>query len=115
MAKTDKAKSAVPYARRLLEDEYVQEQLRAAAGGLRAASQRARREPSQAPEDKRLYRNLRQAAMSIRNASTALQQPDPKPKRYLPKVAILALAVGGCTLLTMKLQKQQSGAGSHPV
>lgn len=108
--KPTKAKSALPYARRLLEDEYVQEQLRNAAGGLHATYRRARSQRGQATEDKRLYRNLRQAATSLRRATTALQQPKPEPKRRLRKIAILAVAVGGCGLLTMKLQKQQSGA-----
>lgn len=110
MAKTKKAKakSALPYARRLLEDEYVQEQLRSAAGGLRAAYDRALRQRADATEDKRLYRNLRQAATSVRNAATALQRPKPEPKRRLRKVAVLAVAVGGCALLAMKLQRQQT-------
>jgi ferric-dicitrate binding protein FerR (iron transport regulator) len=110
MAKSNNAKSALPYARRLLEDEYVQEQLRNAAGGLRAAYDRARKQRAQAPEDKRLYGHVREAATSIRNAATALQRPKPKPKRRLRKVAVLAGAVGACALLTMKLQKQQKPA-----
>ena len=107
MAKSNTAKSALPYARRLLEDQYVQEQLRNAAGGLRAAYDRARKQRAQAPEDKRLYGHVREAATSIRNAATALQRPKPEPKRRLRKVVVLAGAVGACALLTMKLQKQQ--------
>ncbi|HJS93841.1 MAG TPA: hypothetical protein VJ741_06230 [Solirubrobacteraceae bacterium] len=110
MAKSKNAKSAVPYARRLLEDEYVQEQLRNAAGGLRAAYGRARKQRSQAAEDKRLYGHVREAVTSIRNAATALQRPKPKPKRRFRKVVVLAGAVGGCALLTVKLQKQQKPA-----
>ncbi len=108
MAKTDKAKSALPYARRLLEDEYVQEQLRNAAGALRSAYGRARREKANATEDKRLYGNLRQAATSLRRATSALQrpQPQPKPKRWLRKAVTLACTLGGCVWLTMKLQRQ---------
>lgn len=110
MAKSKNAKSALPYARRLLEDEYVQEQLRNAAGGLRAAYDRARKQRAQAAEDKRLYGHLREAVTSIRNAATALQRPKPKPKRRFRKVAVLAGAVGGSALLTVKLQKQQKPA-----
>ena len=112
MAKSKNAKSALPYVRRLIEDEYVQEQLRNAAGGLRAAYERARKERAQATEDKRLYAHLREAATSIRKAAVALQGPKAKPKRRLRKVVILALAAGGTALLTLKLQKQQSGTGS---
>ncbi|HKO28528.1 MAG TPA: hypothetical protein VJU80_13800 [Solirubrobacteraceae bacterium] len=110
MAKSNNAKSAVPYARRLLEDEYVQEQLRNAVGGLRAAYDRARKQRAKATEDKRLYGHVREAATSIRNAATALQRPKPKPKRRLRKVAVLAGAIGASALLTMKLQKQQRPA-----
>jgi ferric-dicitrate binding protein FerR (iron transport regulator) len=110
MAKTKKAKSTLPYARRLLEDEYVQEQLRNAVGGLRTAYQRARKERGKATEDKHLYNNIRHAATSIRNAATALQRPKPKPKRRLGRVAILAVAIGGCAGLVIWLQKHQSAA-----
>jgi hypothetical protein len=112
MAKSKKAKSALPYARRLLEDEYVQEQLRNAAGGLRAAYDRVRKQRAQATEDKRLYGHVRDAATSIRKAATALQrpQPAPKPKRRPRKVAILAFAIAGTVWLTMQLRKQKSGA-----
>src|SRR5690348_9428678 len=111
MAKSNKAASALPYARRLIEDEYVQEQLRNAAGGLRAAYERARKERAQATDDKRLYGHLREAATSIRKAGVALQGPKAKPKRRVRKVAILAFAMGGTALLTLKLQKQQADTG----
>ena len=114
MAKSKTAKSALPYVRRLIEDEYVQEQLRDAAGGLRAAFDRARRERARATEDKRLYGHVREAATAIRKAAVALQGPKAKPKRRLRKVAILAFALGGTVLLTLKLQKQQSGTGTSP-
>src|SRR5438067_2200303 len=52
----NKAESAVPYIRRVLEDEYVQEQLRSAASGLRAVYQRASKQGGQAAEDKRVLR-----------------------------------------------------------
>jgi ferric-dicitrate binding protein FerR (iron transport regulator) len=114
MAKTDKAKSALPYARRLLEDEYVQEQLRSAAVALRTAYGRARAERADATEDKRLYGHVREAAISLRKATTALQRPKPAPrKRRFRKAATLAFALGGSAWLTGKLQSQQ-GAASGP-
>lgn len=112
MAKTGTAKAALPYIQRVLEDEFVQEQLRNAALGARAAYVRARRQRSQAADDKALYRNLRQAATSLRNATIALQRPEPPPKRRIRKTAAVGLAIGGCVWLTMKLQKLQSGAES---
>lgn len=109
MAKTKKAQSALPYAQRLLEDEYVQEQLRNAAQGLRTVYERARKGRGKATEDKHLYGNLRHAATSIRNAATALQRPKPKPKkRRARKLATLAFAVGGCAGVVMWLQKHQT-------
>jgi hypothetical protein len=115
MAKATKAKSAVPYARRLLEDEYVQEQLRHAAAGLRVAYERARRQRGQATEDKRFYRNLQQAATSIRKAILALQRPKPEPRRgRTGKIMVLAFAIGGTAWLTVKLQKHQSQASRVP-
>lgn len=107
MAKTGRAKAALPYLQRVLEDEFAQEQLRNAVGGMRAAYVRARTQRSQAAGDKALYSNLRQAATSIRNAAVALQRPEP-PKRRMRKAAGFGLGLGGCVLLTMKLQKLQS-------
>jgi ferric-dicitrate binding protein FerR (iron transport regulator) len=110
MASSKQAKSALPYIQRLLEDEYVQEQLRDAASGLHAAYLRTSKKRAQAAEDKRLYGNLREAATSLRKAMTALQRPAPEPKRRMPKLAILALIGGGGALLITRLQKGQSQA-----
>jgi hypothetical protein len=106
------AESAVPYIRRLLEDEYVQEQLRSAASGLRAVYQRASRQGGQAAEDKRLYANLRQAATSVRRATTALQRPKPAPKHRGRKIAIMALIGGGGAVLIIKRRKSEPEAVS---
>jgi predicted RNA-binding Zn ribbon-like protein len=104
MAKTSNAKSASTYIQRLLEDEYVQEQLRNAAVGLRQAYQRTQSKGGRAAEDKQLYDNLRHAATSVRRAATTLQRPKPNPKRTRPvgKLAIGALAIGGGAYLVTK-------------
>jgi hypothetical protein len=65
----EKTKSALPYVQRLFEDEYVQEQLRDAAGGLRSAYERVRSRGGTAAEDKRLYASVREAATSMRRAA----------------------------------------------
>jgi ferric-dicitrate binding protein FerR (iron transport regulator) len=108
MAKTTRPKSALPYIQQLLEDEFVQEQLREAVGAIRTAYVRARRQRGQATEDKRLYSSLRQAATSIRNAGIALQRRKPEPKRRKRKAVTVALAIGGCVAMTIRLQKLQS-------
>jgi hypothetical protein len=84
MATQDKAKSALPYLQRLLEDEYVHEQLREAAVGLRNAYGRA---------------------------ATALRKPEPPPKRRARKLLIFGLAAGGAALLT-RLGRRQQDAGA---
>jgi hypothetical protein len=103
MAKTSNAKSATDYIQRLLEDEYVQEQLRNAAVGLRQAYQRTQSKGGRAAEDKQLYENLRHAATSMRRAATSLQRGKPQPKkRPIGKLAVGALALGGGILLVSK-------------
>ncbi|TML98708.1 MAG: hypothetical protein E6G05_13170 [Actinobacteria bacterium] len=108
MANKRQPKAAVPYVRRMLEDDYLQEQLRDAASALYATYARARKQRASAAEDKRLYRSLRQAATAVRNAATALRPPQPEPKRPFRKLAVVALAGGATVWLTMKLQKNQS-------
>lgn len=111
MAKLTGAKSALPYIQRIAEDEYVQEQLRSAVSGARAAYQRARKQRTQVVEDKGLYRNLRQAATSLQKAAGAIRPAPPKPRHRGRKIAVVAVAVGATVLLTMKLQRQQSRRG----
>jgi hypothetical protein len=108
MAKRKQAKSALPYIQRLLDDDVVQEQFRSAAGGLRTAYLRARAQRGQAVEDKKLYGSLRKAAVSIRNATQALQRPEPTPKRRTRKLATIALAMGSAGWLTTKLQRLEA-------
>jgi hypothetical protein len=105
MAKTSTAKSPLPYVRRALEDEYVQEQLREAALGLRNVYDRAAQKRAHAADDKKLYGSLRRAAGSIRNATIAIREPEP-PKRRGRKLLILVLAGGGAAMLTRLGRKQ---------
>ena len=94
MAKTERAKQALPYLRGLADDEYVQEQIRNALDGLTGVSRRIARKRGRAAVDKKLYDNLRQAATSVRNASHALQRRKAEPKRRSRRI-IAAVAVGG--------------------
>src|SRR4030081_101189 len=112
MARSKQAKSAIPYIERLVDDEYVQEQLRNAASGLRVAYKRARSQRAQAAEDKRLYGKLRHAATSIRKAVTALQRPKPQPKHRIRKIASASLSAGGGALLILTLRRSQSKSES---
>jgi ferric-dicitrate binding protein FerR (iron transport regulator) len=108
-----RAESTVPYIQRVLEDEYVQEQLRSAASGIRAVYRRANKQGGKAAEDKRLYRSLRQAATSARRATTALKRPKPKPKRRFRKIGTAALVGGGGALLMLKRRKRDAESPSY--
>jgi hypothetical protein len=99
MAKTKQAKSAAPYLQRLVEDEYVQQQLRMAAARLREAYGRASRKRGKAAEDKKLYDNLRDAVTSTRRAALALQRRQPEPKRRGRKLLVVAVAGGGVAII----------------
>jgi ferric-dicitrate binding protein FerR (iron transport regulator) len=114
MAKADKAKATLPYMQRLLEDEYVQEQVREAIAGLRIAYGRAARRPAQAPDDKKVYGNLRRAATSIRNATMALRKTEPPPKRRGRKLLIIVCAAGAAAMLT-RLGRGQEQPATSPV
>src|SRR3954466_4721203 len=84
--------------RRLLEDDYIHEQLADASAGVRGAYRRARRlPPEKAVQDKQLYERLRTAAHGINQAGRhALGKPEPpKPKRGSK---VLALVVLGATV-----------------
>jgi hypothetical protein len=107
MAKS-KAKSVRPYVEQLLEDEFVQEQLRDALSAARAAYARARTQRIQVVEDKGAYRNLRQAATALRRASQALGPVEPQPKHGGRKFAMFMLGVAATAVVTIKLQKRYS-------
>ena len=68
------------YAQRLIENEYVQENLLQAADSLRAAYRRAAKRRVEPTRDEKLRRQLRQAALSLREATSALQSDRRKPK-----------------------------------
>jgi hypothetical protein len=112
MAKTAKVKRTLPYLQRLVQDEYVQDQLREAAVGLRKAYGRAASKRTQAPDDKKLYGSLRRAATSIRNATVALRRPEPPPKRRGRKLLIITVAAGAAAMLTRLGQPDESSVVS---
>lgn len=114
MAREEPKKSATYYIQRLFEDEYVQEQLRAAAGGLRSVYERARKQPAQAAEDKKLYDSLRQAAVSTRRAATALRRPEPEPapKHRLRYLTVVVAVLLGSVLVIKRSPKQSELSGS---
>jgi hypothetical protein len=105
--KTQQAKIA---ARRLVEDEEVQKQLRVAAVRAREAWSRASRRPaSKAMSDKKVYDKVREAAASLSTAGRRLRrQPEP-PKRTGRKVVMGAAIAGGAAYAVKRKR-----AGENP-
>jgi hypothetical protein len=90
-SKTDRAAT---YAQRLIENDYVQENLLQAADSLRAAYRRATKRRIEPTRDEKLRRQLRQAALSLREATSALQSDRRRPKRRRGRRVLVVLAVG---------------------
>jgi ferric-dicitrate binding protein FerR (iron transport regulator) len=89
-----KRDSAGTYAQRLIENEYVQENLLQAADSLRAAYRRATKRRVEPTRDEKLRRQLRDAALSLREATSALQSDRRRPKRRRGRRVLVVLAVG---------------------
>ena len=106
MASKKPSKSAIHYAQRLFEDEYVQGQLRDAASGIRSAYDRISKKPERAAEDKKVYRSVRRAATSIRKALLALRRPEPEPKHRFRTALVAIAVVAGSVLVISKRESQ---------
>jgi hypothetical protein len=106
--KTQQAKNA---ARRLVEDEEVQKQLRLAAIRAREAWARASGRPaSKAVSDKKVYKKVREAATSFAAAGRGLRkQPDP-PKRTGRKVVAGAALAGGAAYAVKRKRSGTNGS-----
>jgi len=92
MTATNQLSRVTPYLGRLLEDQYIQEQIGQALTQLRRSSRRAKgRKASEALNDKKLRNQLRAAAASLTSAGRALSAPPPNqhPER---RAAVLAVA-----------------------
>lgn len=98
MSAADQLSRVTPYVQRLLQDQYIQDQIGEAITGLRRSTRRAKgRRASDALKDRRLRTQLRNAAGSLTAAARALRQPEP-PKRHRLTGGLLlagAAAVGG--------------------
>jgi hypothetical protein len=107
-SKTKRASiAATPYLRRAVEDEYAQQQLRNAASRLRDVYGRISRQQAAATEDKRLYRSLKEAAVSVRKAVGRIEEP-PKPKHTMRNTLLIGAAAGAAFLLFKRSQKDRS-------
>jgi len=94
VAASDYPDKAGVYAQRLIDNEYVQENLVQAAESLRAAYRRASKRRVEPARDEKLRRQVRQAALSLREAASALQSGRSKPKKRRGRRVLVVLAVG---------------------
>jgi thiamine pyrophosphate-dependent acetolactate synthase large subunit-like protein len=94
MAATDTAARIRPYVERLVENDYVQENIRDAAANLRAAYARASKRRVKPARDEKLRRQVRQAAVSLNEATQALRSGRRKPKRRPARRLLIVLGVG---------------------
>jgi hypothetical protein len=100
---------------RLLDDDYVHEQIAAAGAGMRDAYRRARRlPPHQAVQDKTLFDRLRQTATGLTEAARrAAGKPEPEPpRRHRAPLMLVVLAAGAVVVWAAKRHGQiQQTAG----
>jgi hypothetical protein len=97
---------------RLLEDDYVHEQLGAAASQLSGAYHRVRRQPARdAVADQKIVDRLRGAAEALEHAARrTFGEPEPEPKRGRRWLASLAILLGvGWVARAMDRAQRQGG------
>jgi hypothetical protein len=97
-------------AQRLLEDEEIQKQLRIAGLRLRQAWKRASRRPvSKSAQDKKLYKQVREASASLVAASGRLRKKPEPPKRTGRKLVAGAAIAGGAAYAVQKKRSSRDG------
>jgi len=92
-----------PYVQRLIEDEELRDSLKDAFEAARGAYSRATGNGKGAVKavtsDKKVQRDLRTAAESLRDASEALREPKKRKKSRLGRLVLLALIGAGLALV----------------
>jgi hypothetical protein len=104
-----------PYARQLLENKDVHEQLRRSAGRARHAwaGARNKKNPKKAVEDRRVRVRARQSAMAARDAVLTLRKaPQQEQRRRRRRRLLLIVAVVGSAGLVM-LNERVRGQIAH--
>jgi hypothetical protein len=96
-----------PYVQRLVEDDDLRDELRAAFDSARKAYGRIdNKGPAKAFEDKKVQRDLKQAAESLKSAADALREPK-RRKRGFGRLILIALVGAGLALaLSEDLRKK---------
>jgi len=91
-----------PYVQRLIEDEELRDSIRKAFQAARGAYGRATSNGSAVKavtSDKKVQRDLREAAENLRDASEALRAPMKRKKSKLGRLVLLALVGAGLALI----------------
>jgi hypothetical protein len=89
------------YAQRLLDNEYVQDNLARAAESLQAAYKRASKRRVSPAADKKVLGQLRSAVLSMSEAASALKagREKPKPRWGRRTIVVLGLGAGGAAAI----------------
>jgi hypothetical protein len=95
---------------RLLEDDYLHEQISAGSAQVRAAYQRARAMRAQeAAQDKKLYDHVRGAAAALTAAARrALGKPEPEPPKRRRRLPVVLVGVSVLVLVRSMHRTQQA-------
>jgi hypothetical protein len=91
-----------PYVQRLIEDEELRDSIKKAFQAARGAYGRATSNGSAVKavtSDKKVQRDLREAAENLRDASEALRAPRKRKKSKLGRLVLLALVGAGLALI----------------
>ena len=88
-----------PYIHKLVEDSDLRDDLRTAFESARKAFNRMNgKGPQKALEDKRVQRDLKEAASSLKSAADALRDPPKRKKRRRGGLLVLGLVGAGLAL-----------------
>lgn len=95
MPASEQISRMAPYARQLLDDNYVQDELDRLFTNLRDGSQRARRKgAAQAATDRQVRNQLTAALAAAAHIARALKEAEPEPpKRHRLRTLTLTVAV----------------------
>jgi hypothetical protein len=94
MAVAESASRVGPYVERLAQNAYVQNNLLDAVENLRAAYERAQKRRVKPARDEKIRRQVREAALSLKEAGQALQSGRQKPKKRRGKRMLTVVGVG---------------------
>ena len=91
-----------PYVGQLLDDDYLQEQIGDAFTSLRRGARRAKgQSPKAALKDRRLRRQLRDAAAALTAAARAVKAPQ-RPQRHLLRRGLVVASAAGTAVFVWK-------------